>query len=129
MAEVRPKEAPGRAGVDVLAETVRANKSGVARGVVSICSANRFVLQAALERAARSGSPVLVESTSNQVNPEGGYTGIRPAAFAALVHSLAGEADLPLDRVILGGDHLGPYPWRERGSAVAMERAAEMVRA
>jgi D-tagatose-1,6-bisphosphate aldolase subunit GatZ/KbaZ len=30
--------------------------------------------------------------------------------------------------VILGGDHLGPHPWREQGTTIAMARAATMVR-
>jgi D-tagatose-1,6-bisphosphate aldolase subunit GatZ/KbaZ len=111
-----------------LLEIVSAQKRGLARGVVSVCSAHPQVLLSAFEQAREDGRVALVESTSNQVNQEGGYTGTRPAEFAAFASRLAQEAGLPADRLILGGDHLGPNPWTALGSAVAMGRAAEMVR-
>ena len=111
-----------------LLEMVSAQKRGIARGVFSVCSAHPVVLQAAFEQAREDGSTVLVESTSNQVNQEGGYTGVRPAEFVAFVSRLAREAGMPEDRVVLGGDHLGPNPWTALGVRLAMARAAEMVR-
>ena len=111
-----------------LLEMVSAQKRGLARGVFSVCSAHPVVLQAAFEQAREDGSTVLVESTSNQVNQEGGYTGARPAEFVAFVSRLAREAGMPEDRVVLGGDHLGPNPWTALGVRLAMARAAEMVR-
>jgi D-tagatose-1,6-bisphosphate aldolase subunit GatZ/KbaZ len=115
-------------GDSVLAELVRVQKRGVARGIASVCSAHPLVLQAAFEQALQDGSSVLVESTSNQVNQDGGYTGVKPNEFVAFVARLAAEAGLPADRVILGGDHLGPHPFAADGKAAAMERAALMVR-
>ncbi len=35
---------------------------------------------------------------------------------------------MPAERVVLGGDHLGPHPWAAQGVTIAMARAAEMVR-
>jgi D-tagatose-1,6-bisphosphate aldolase subunit GatZ/KbaZ len=107
---------------------VSAQKQGLARGVCSVCSAHPVVLQAAFEQAREDGSAVLVESTSNQVNQEGGYTGATPAEFVAFVSRLAREAGMPEDRLVLGGDHLGPNPWTALGVRLAMARAAEMVR-
>ncbi|HEY8232485.1 MAG TPA: class II D-tagatose-bisphosphate aldolase, non-catalytic subunit [Vicinamibacteria bacterium] len=117
-----------RSDSGVLADLVRAQKRGQALGIASICSAHPLVLLAAFEQARGDNSSVLVESTSNQVNHEGGYTGETPAEFVMLVSRLAEEAGLPVDRVVLGGDHLGPNPWAGLAAAVAMERAAEMVR-
>jgi len=111
-----------------LLEMVSAQKRGLARGVFSVCSAHAVVLEAAFEQAREDGSTVLVESTSNQVNQEGGYTGTRPAEFVAFVSRLARETGMPEDRVVLGGDHLGPNPWTALGVRLAMARAAEMVR-
>jgi D-tagatose-1,6-bisphosphate aldolase subunit GatZ/KbaZ len=111
-----------------LVELLSARARGEVRGVCSVCSAHPAVLQAALEHALETGDPVLVESTSNQVNQEGGYTGVKPAEFAAFVERLAEDAELPPGRVILGGDHLGPHPWREQGATIAMARAGAMVR-
>jgi D-tagatose-1,6-bisphosphate aldolase subunit GatZ/KbaZ len=116
------------AELSAFAEIVRARSGGDARGIASVCSAHPVVLRAAFEQARDDGGTVLVESTSNQVNQEGGYTGVRPAEFTAFVGRLAEEAELPPERVILGGDHLGPNPWRERGATTAMARAGAMVR-
>ncbi|HVQ29566.1 MAG TPA: class II D-tagatose-bisphosphate aldolase, non-catalytic subunit, partial [Vicinamibacteria bacterium] len=57
-----------------LPEVVRGQKRGLARGLYSICSANPFVLEASMLQARADGSAVCIESTSNQVNPDGGYT-------------------------------------------------------
>jgi D-tagatose-1,6-bisphosphate aldolase subunit GatZ/KbaZ len=70
-----------------------------------------------------------VESTSSQVNQEGGYTGQTPKDFSAFIHSAASNAGFLLDQIVLGGDHLGPFPWRNQHASVAMERAHELVRA
>jgi D-tagatose-1,6-bisphosphate aldolase subunit GatZ/KbaZ len=111
-----------------LLEMIRAHKRGQARGIYSICSANRFVLEAGLREAKADGSVVLIESTSNQVNPDGGYTGTTPAGFVSFVRGLAQAVDFPMDRVILGGDHLGPFPYATEPAARALEKAREMVR-
>jgi D-tagatose-1,6-bisphosphate aldolase subunit GatZ/KbaZ len=107
-------------------DRLRLNGVG-ARGIWSCCSANRFVLEAAMEQATDDDAPVLVESTSNQVNPEGGYTGQTPAAFAAFVREVARGEAFPWERVVLGGDHLGPHPYRALPAAEAMAKARELV--
>ena len=84
---------------------------------------------AAAAREARANDSVLhVESTSSQVNQFGGYTGQNPEQFASFVRAAAAEAGLPANRMLLGGDHLGPFPWRREPAAVAMERAHGLVR-
>ena len=45
----------------------------------------RWSSQPALAHGRRDGSPVLIEATCNQVNQDGGYTGMTPADFAAFV--------------------------------------------
>jgi D-tagatose-1,6-bisphosphate aldolase subunit GatZ/KbaZ len=99
------------------------------RGIYAVCSANPLVLRAALAQARDDGSPLLLEATSNQVNQLGGYTGMTPAAFRSMVLDLAREAGVPEDRMILGGDHLGPNPWRKESASLAMEKAGAMVEA
>ncbi len=99
------------------------------KGIPSVCSANRFVLLAAMERAKRYGVPVVIEATANQVDQNGGYTGMTPADFVEFVNALAREADFPRENVILGGDHLGPLTWRKLPEEQAMRNAVELVKA
>ena len=111
-----------------LPEVLRAQKRGLAQGLYSICSANPFVLEAAMLQARADGSAVCIESTSNQVNPEGGYTGQTPADFVSFVREIARAMDFPFARVLLGGDHLGPFPWQDQDARTAMDKARETVR-
>ncbi|MGW2713660.1 D-tagatose-bisphosphate aldolase, class II, non-catalytic subunit [Streptomyces sp. NPDC001356] len=112
-----------------LSEVVRRQKAGQPQGITSVCSAHPLVIEAAVVQARESGGHVLVEATSNQVDQYGGYTGMRPADFRDLVYRIAAGSGLPLDRVILGGDHLGPNRWRSLPPDEAMERADALVAA
>jgi len=109
-------------------EIVMRNKAGRDVGIFSCCSANRDVVKAVLLKAQKTKTIALIESTSNQVNPEGGYTGMGAADFRDFVYRLAEEVGLDRNRIILGGDHLGPLPWCDEPEASAMEKAAELVR-
>ena len=102
--------------------------TGKIGGITAVCSSHRSVLEAAIEQAAADGDVLLVEATANQVNQFGGYTGMRPAEFVTLVQSLAAAAEFPLEKVLVGGDHLGPHPWRKKPAAQAMNFATEFVR-
>jgi len=72
-------------------------------GIASICSANWYVIKAALLNAKKLNKQVLIESTSNQVNQFGGYTGFIPSAFKDKVYILAHEIGFLIDDIILGG--------------------------
>jgi D-tagatose-1,6-bisphosphate aldolase subunit GatZ/KbaZ len=99
------------------------------RGIPSICSAHPLVIEAAMLHAAKAQSLLLLEATCNQVNQDGGYTGMTPADFRRFVEAIADKLNFPMDRVILGGDHLGPNPWKSLPADVAMDKAEEMIRA
>lgn len=109
-------------------EIVQRNKAGREVGIYSCCSANRDVVKAVLLKARDTRTLALMESTSNQVNQEGGYTGMTPQSFADFVHEMSDDLDLPRNRVLLGGDHLGPLPWMNETADVAMEKATVLVR-
>jgi len=98
-------------------------------GIVSVCSAHPIVLRAALRHGRDHASTVLIEATCNQVNHLGGYTGMTPQDFAALVLRIAKEESCPENLIMLGGDHLGPNPWRDRAAEEAMAEAERMVAA
>ena len=70
---------------------------------------------------------VLIEATSNQVNQYGGYTGMEPRDIEEFVSVIAEKAGFPKDTGILGGDHLGPNPWRQETAAEAMAKAEGLV--
>jgi D-tagatose-1,6-bisphosphate aldolase subunit GatZ/KbaZ len=86
-----------------------------------------MVLDAALIHARDSGRPVLIEATSNQVNQFGGYTGMRAVDFHAFVMEKADQAGLARERVLLGGDHLGPNAWEDESAASAMAKADVLI--
>ena len=110
-----------------LQSIVAQQKQGVPVGIYSCCSANEYVLRAALQRAKRHNVPVLIEATANQVDQYGGYTGMKPADFYAYVIGLSQEYGLAEGQVILGGDHLGPLTWTNLPEAEAMSRAETLV--
>jgi D-tagatose-1,6-bisphosphate aldolase subunit GatZ/KbaZ len=118
---------------DPLAPLITRHRHGEPVGITSVCSAHPLVLEAAMREAVAAGEGtgaggvVLVEATSNQVNQDGGYTGMRPADFRERVLAAARDAGLSPDRVMLGGDHLGPNPWRELPGEEAMQRAEALV--
>ena len=114
--------------VHPLKEIIKLQKSGVYKGICSICSANKYVIKAAMTSALGKKEFVLIEATANQVNQNGGYTGMTPADFRDFVMSAAKEAGFPEEKVILGGDHLGPLVWKTENTAEAMNKAIELVR-
>jgi len=113
--------------IDEMRTLLKENRAGRRRGIYSVCSANRLVLEAAFAQAKQDGSPLLIEATSNQVNQDGGYTGQTPAQFRDFAHTVAKENNFATERLILGGDHLGPNPWRAQSAEAAMKRACAMV--
>ena len=110
-----------------LQDLVQKQKKGIHEGICSVCSSSPFVIDAAIIQAIRTGTPVLMEATANQVNQMGGYTGMKPADFRDWVQSRAAILGLPVERVILGGDHLGPVAWQKRDAAEAMDLAEELT--
>jgi len=112
-----------------LLEIITSHRQGQGIGIYSVCSANKFVLEAAMQQAKVDGTYLLIESTSNQVNQFGGYTGMTPAQFVSFVRNIAKSMDFDFDRVILGGDHLGPNPWQKENAKDAMAKARDLVRA
>jgi len=113
--------------VRALLELVQRHRAGERVGIYSVCSAHPLVLRAALRHAQATGAAALIEATSNQVNQDGGYTGLRPAAFRDVVWRMADEVALPRERVLLGGDHLGPNCWQMQPAEAALERAGVMI--
>ena len=108
---------------------IKNNKAGIATGIYSICSAHPNVITASMLQAKEDGSLVLIESTSNQVDQFGGYTGMRPHEFISYVKGLASNISFPEENILFGGDHLGPNAWQHLPAQEAMAKARELVAA
>ena len=101
--------------------------AGERRGIASICSAHPLVIEAAFLEGLAADTDVLIEATCNQVNQEGGYTGMTPADFRRFVEEIAARVGFDTRRLILGGDHLGPNPWKHLPAEEAMQRSETMM--
>jgi D-tagatose-1,6-bisphosphate aldolase subunit GatZ/KbaZ len=110
-----------------LLELVQGHKRTAAAGIYAVCSSNPLVIEAALREAHASGQFALIEATSNQVNQFGGYSGMQPVGFREYVSEIRARTDLPAERLLLGGDHLGPNCWRGEPAAAAMERSERLI--
>lgn len=99
------------------------------KGVFSVCSANELVIRGAMRHAKKHDYLLIIESTANQVDQFGGYTGMCPADFVKMVKKIATEEELPINQLVLGGDHLGPLTFAKFPEKRAMELAEELVSA
>jgi D-tagatose-1,6-bisphosphate aldolase subunit GatZ/KbaZ len=115
--------------VEELKKRLADNKRGIPLGIYSVCSAHRTVIEAALLEAREDDSFAVIESTSNQVDQFGGYTGLTPVRFVDYVKSVAADLNFPAQRILFGGDHLGPNAWQKEKAQIAMEKARTLVRA
>lgn len=111
-----------------LKQIVKAQKEGRAVGIYSCCSANEYVIRAALLKGKKDNSCVLIESTANQCDQYGGYTGMKPADFKAFVEDIAKEIGFDTNKLFLGGDHLGPLTFTSMNEEEAMKEADELIR-
>lgn len=101
------------------------NKKNV--GIYSACTGNELVIEAVLRKAKDTNTYALIESTSNQVNQYGGYTGMKPENYRNFVYDIAKQVDFPQEKIILGGDHLGPLIWTNIDAEEAMAKAEQLV--
>lgn len=111
-----------------LLNIIKSHKDEKSVGVCSVCSANSFVLEASMIHAKKNNNNLLIETTSNQVDQFGGYTGKTPLKFREMVKNLADSVNFPFEKIILGGDHLGPNVWQNEASGEAMENAETQIR-
>lgn len=108
---------------------IAAHRRGEPVGLYSVCCSNEQVLLAAMQVAHDYDTELLIEATSNQVDQFGGYTGMTPAQYRDYVLALARAQEFPSERLILGGDHLGPNAWQQRPAAEAMAHARDLIAA
>src|SRR4051812_12974101 len=112
-----------------LQDIVAQHKAARPVGIYSACSAHPLVIEATLRHTLRHGGFALIEATSNQVNQDGGYTGMRPADFSRFVLSIAARVGLATEQVLLGGDHLGPNCWQHLPAPEALLKSEHLIAA
>lgn len=100
---------------------------GIRGGITSICSAHPQVIEAAILEGLAVNSDVLIEATCNQVNQDGGYTGMTPLDFRNFVEEITNRVGFDMKRIILGGDHLGPNPWKHLPAEEALLKSEVMI--
>ena len=111
-----------------IADIVADNLAGRPAGIASWCTAHAETLSAIFSAHCDGTDPILIEATCNQVNQNGGYTGMTPKDFRRFAEGLARDAGIDAGRIIFGGDHLGPNPWKGNSASSAMSEALTMVR-
>ncbi len=104
------------------------HKAGQTKGMFSICTAHPLVIEASFQHALENDVPfVLIEATSNQVNQDGGYTGMKPKDYVSFIKDIAQNVGWPVDKIVLGGDHLGPNAWQDQTADEAMQKADVLI--
>ncbi|MGK5079874.1 D-tagatose-bisphosphate aldolase, class II, non-catalytic subunit [Janthinobacterium sp. HLX7-2] len=110
-------------------QVIKAHRRGERVGLYAVCCSHPSVLRAAMRVALDYDTVLLVEATSNQVDQFGGYTGMTPNVFRDTMLALAQEQGFPAERLVLGGDHLGPNTWQHLDAATAMDHADTLIAA
>jgi len=83
-------------------------RSGVKRTIFAACPNSISVIRAALKSAKRCNSPVKFAATLNQVDLDGGYTGLTPLEFVRTIRLNAYNLNVT-SPVIIAIDHGGPW--------------------
>lgn len=83
-------------------------KTGVSRTLFAVCPNSMAVIKAALVCAKKNNAPIKFAATLNQVDQDGGYTGMTPAQFVNRIKQEARSINLQVP-VIVAIDHGGPW--------------------
>lgn len=82
--------------------------TGIKRSVFAACPNSTAVLRAAIRSAKRNNSPVKFAATLNQVDLDGGYTGLTQEEFVKTIREESRKVNLDVP-VIIAIDHGGPW--------------------
>ena len=113
--------------MNYLKSIVANQKKGIHAGCYSACTANKWVIEAVLEKAKELDTFAVIEATANQVNQFGGYTGMNPQDYKDMVFQIAEKVGIDKNKIILGGDHLGPLVWQNEDPDTAMKYSCQLI--
>jgi tagatose-1,6-bisphosphate aldolase non-catalytic subunit AgaZ/GatZ len=107
------RERAGKAGLplmDYILMRIKKLKedTGINRTVFAVCPNSVSVIKTALKAAKRWNAPVKFAATLNQVDVDGGYTGLTQAEFVNTIRQYARAIHLEVP-VIIAIDHGGPW--------------------
>lgn len=83
-------------------------ETGVSRTLLAVCPNSTSVITAALKSAKRCNAPLKFAATLNQVDLDGGYTGLTPAEFVKTIRIQAEKLNIT-SPIIVAIDHGGPW--------------------
>ena len=83
------------------------NQTGVRRTIFAACPNSPAVITASLRAAKRNNAPIYFAATLNQVDCDGGYTGMTQEAFVRTVRFETERVNFT-GPVIIAIDHGGP---------------------
>ena len=106
---------------------MKINKILKNKALPSFCTSNIDVIETILFFCHMNKLPCLIESTSNQVNQHGGYTNKTPKIFVTEILNLKKKIKFNPKKIFLGGDHLGPLPWRKKNNSIAMKNSISLI--
>ena len=97
------------------------------KSLPSFCTANFDVIESIFYYCLINKFPCLIECTSNQVNQDGGYTSTTPKLFVKKINKLRKKIKLNQSQLFLGGDHLGPLPWKNNTNKTALKKSIKLI--
>jgi D-tagatose-1,6-bisphosphate aldolase subunit GatZ/KbaZ len=107
-------------------------ETGISRTIFAACPNSMAVIRASLRSAKRNNAPIKFAATLNQVDTDGGYTGLTPGEF---VKTIRQEADAIhfTGPIIIAIDHGGPWlkdkhakeRWSYNDTMAAVKRSFE----
>ena len=97
------------------------------KAIPSFCTANIDVLESIMFFCNLKKLPCLIECTSNQVNQDGGYTNKTPKKFIKEISNLRKKIKLKENQLFVGGDHLGPLPWKKKNKKAAIKNSIKLI--
>lgn len=106
---------------------MKINKILKKNALPSFCTGNIDVLNSIMLFCHLNKLPCLIECTSNQVNQKGGYTKKTPKKFIKQIFDLRRKIKLNKNQLFLGGDHLGPLPWKSEKKNIALRNSINLI--
>jgi D-tagatose-1,6-bisphosphate aldolase subunit GatZ/KbaZ len=98
------------------------------KSLPSFCTSNFLVLKILIKFCKKKKLPLLIETTSNQVNQFGGYTNLTPKKFIKKILLDLKKEKFNRKLFFYGGDHLGPLPWQKFGQLKSLERSKKLIK-